>query len=91
MQAMNASVRNAVFFPAFFLTPVVMWAAAALAHRGGGRTAAALSLAAGTVYLCGGLLLTMLVNVPMNEDLATVTVPLTASEARAIWDDYSGR
>ena len=24
MQAMNASVRNAVFFPAFFLTPVVL-------------------------------------------------------------------
>jgi hypothetical protein len=48
-----------------------MWAAAALAHRGGGRTAAALFLASGTVYLCGGLLLTMLVNVPMNADRPT--------------------
>ena len=32
MQAMNASVRNAVFFPAFFLTPVVLvFTAAAMA------------------------------------------------------------
>ncbi|TIP78494.1 MAG: hypothetical protein E5X60_39655, partial [Mesorhizobium sp.] len=29
MQAMNASVRNAVFFPAFFLTPVVLGLTAA--------------------------------------------------------------
>ena len=33
MQAMNGSVRNAVFFPAFFLTPVVLGLAAALAWR----------------------------------------------------------
>ncbi|MEX0278502.1 MAG: hypothetical protein AB3N19_13365, partial [Ruegeria sp.] len=31
MQAMNASVRNAVFFPAFFLTPVILGATAFIA------------------------------------------------------------
>lgn len=33
MKGMNASVRNAVFFPAFFLTPLVMAAAALAAMR----------------------------------------------------------
>jgi uncharacterized membrane protein len=31
MQAMNASVRNAVFFPAFFLTPILLGLTAAIA------------------------------------------------------------
>ena len=35
MQAMNASVRNAVFFPAFFLTPVALGATALLARSEG--------------------------------------------------------
>ena len=33
MQAMNASVRNAVFFPAFFLTPIVLALTAAALAR----------------------------------------------------------
>ncbi len=33
MQAMNGSVRNAVFAPAFFGTPFVLWIAALLAWR----------------------------------------------------------
>ena len=91
MQAMNDSVRNAVFFPAFFLTPVVLGAAAYLARRERRRASAGLLLAAALVYLCGGLILTMAVNVPMNETLAAVSVPSDLDEARAIWADYSGR
>jgi uncharacterized membrane protein len=34
MQAMNASVRNAVFFPAFFLTPVALCVAARVSRTG---------------------------------------------------------
>lgn len=91
MQEMNASVRNGVFFPAFFLTPVAMAAAALLArHAGASRAALAFGVAA-VIYLLGGLLLTLLVNVPMNEDLALVRVPSSVSEARAVWEDYSGR
>ncbi|QFG27390.1 DUF1772 domain-containing protein [Actinomadura sp. WMMB 499] len=91
MQSMNASVRNAVFFPAFFLTPAVMALAAVLALRARRRAPAVLLAVAAAVYLGGGLLLTMLVNVPMNEDLAAVAVPASAEEARRVWADYSGR
>lgn len=35
MQAMNASVRNAVFFPAFFLAPVVLFATALVVTQTG--------------------------------------------------------
>ncbi|MDE0805398.1 MAG: DUF1772 domain-containing protein [Acidimicrobiales bacterium] len=91
MQAMNASVRNAVFFPAFFLTPLVLAAAAALLHRSGRSVAARWFGAAAVVYTLGGLVLTMAVNVPMNEDLAEVVVPSSESAADVIWGDYSGR
>ena len=40
MQAMNASVRNAVFAPSFFGTPVVLLLTAALAWRDNRRPAA---------------------------------------------------
>ncbi|MDP3969748.1 anthrone oxygenase family protein [uncultured Nocardioides sp.] len=91
MQAMNASVRNAVFFPAFFLTPVVLGLAAALAWRERRRVSSRLLLAAAAVYLLGGLILTMTVNVPMNEALGDVAVPSDLDEARMVWRDYSGR
>lgn len=91
MQAMNASVRNAVFFPAFFLTPVVL-GLTALAARAAGRPSAARWFGAGAVvYLLGGAVFTMVLNVPMNEDLAEVIVPASVAEAEVIWSDYSGR
>ncbi len=91
MQAMNASVRNAVFFPAFFLTPVVLTVAAVLAWRERRRLSGGLLLAAALVYLVGGLILTMAVNVPMNETLADVVVPTDVASAQEVWSDYSGR
>ena len=89
MQAMNASVRNGVFAPAFFGTPVALALSAALLliqrHR---LSAAAFGLAA-TIYFCFGLLLTMRVNVPMNEALAIIVAPDDIEAAREIWRDYS--
>ena len=91
MQAMNASVRNAVFFPAFFLTPVVLALTSGLLFRAHQRSAAAcFGLAAG-VYLVGGFGVTVLFNVPMNEALAAVIVPEATETAHRIWQDYSGR
>lgn len=87
MQAMNASVRNAVFAPAFFGTPLVMFAAALVAR---GRAGTFFALGAG-VYLAGGLILTLAVNVPMNEALALVDVPDDIDAAHAIWEAYSPR
>ncbi|MBA1140223.1 DUF1772 domain-containing protein [Mesorhizobium sp. CCANP35] len=91
MQAMNASVRNAVFFPAFFLTPVVLGLTAAAARYGGHKVPAFWFAAAGAVYLGFGLILTLSVNVPMNEALAATAVPDDITTARQVWQDYSGR
>jgi uncharacterized membrane protein len=91
MRAMNDSVRNAVFFPAFFLTPVAMAVAAVLAWRERATSAAMMLGAAALIYLIGGLGLTAMVNVPMNEALAAAAIPADAAGARQLWSDYSGR
>ncbi len=88
MQAMNASVRNIVFFPAFFLTPVAMAATSALLFRAQRGPAMAFGLAA-IVYLIGGLALTMSINVPMNEALARITLTDNPATAATIWRNYS--
>lgn len=89
MQAMNASVRNAVFAPAFFGTPFVLLATAMLAWLCRMKTASLIFASAGLIYLSGGMILTMTVNVPMNEALAAVAIPQDAVEARRIWETYS--
>ncbi|WP_346914256.1 anthrone oxygenase family protein [uncultured Roseibium sp.] len=88
MQAMNASVRNFVFAPAFFGTPVALALTAFLLMREDNRRSAMAFGLAGGVYFALGLLLTMRINVPMNEALAMVSVPDDAASARAIWQDY---
>lgn len=89
MQGMNASVRNAVFAPAFFGTPIVLFVTAIIARAAGALRPALLFALAGVVYLAGGLILTMMINVPMNEALAAVVTPLSAEDARQVWSDYS--
>lgn len=89
MQAMNASVRNIVFFPAFFLTPVALIASTALLWRLKLKGSAAWFTAAAFTYFCFGLMLTMTINVPMNEALALTQAPDDLAAAREIWDDYS--
>jgi len=91
MQAMNASVRNAVFFPVFFLTAPALGLAAVLAARAGRRAAAALLLGAAAIVALGCFALTVTVNVPMNEALATLVVPDDRGAAAAIWAGYSPR
>ena len=90
MQAMNASVRNAAFAPVFFGTPFVLLLTAGAAWALD-RRAAWLFGVAGVVYLVGGLILTAAVNVPMNEALAALDVPVELPQAAAIWADYSPR
>lgn len=68
MNAINASISNALFAAFFFGTPV---AAAALAARIAGRRGAAAPLLIATlVYGIGCLAVTALVHIPMNEALA---------------------
>ena len=91
MLAMNASVRNAVFAPAFFGTAPALWLAAALASRSGARRAAGWLTAAGLVYLLGGNVVTFAVNVPMNEALAAIDAPADPEAASEVWRNYSDR
>ncbi|MGR1580044.1 anthrone oxygenase family protein [Thalassobius sp. S69A] len=89
MQAMNASVRNPVFFPAFFLTPVILALTGGLALRLGRRRAGVLFLMGGGLYFGGALLVTVMVNVPMNEALALVELPADELAAAEVWQAYS--
>lgn len=89
MQAMNTSVRNAVFAPAFFGTPVVLVLTTLVLFVASARTAALWCLGATLSVAFPVVLLTMLVNVPMNEALGALAVPDDIEVARQIWQDYS--
>lgn len=89
MQAMNASVRNAVFAPAFFGTAPVALITAVLLWSGGQKVPALCFAIATVIIFFGAFVLTIAVNVPMNETLAQIDVPQDIDAARAIWADYS--
>lgn len=89
MQAMNASVRNAVFAPVFFGTPVVLFLTALVLWRSGQSSAWPWMAGAALLVIALSFVLTMAVNVPMNEALAVLEVPSDVAEARTIWQDYS--
>lgn len=90
MQSINIVVRNAIFFPAFFGTPVAALVAAGLWWKAGAGQVALLLALAAIVYLAGAFLLTILANVPMNEALAIATIPTDPEQARTLWQSYSG-
>lgn len=87
MQAMNGSVRNLVFAPAFFGTGPFLLLTALLAWLSHSRGASACFAIAGIAYILGAMYLTMTINVPMNEALAQVD-PASA-DASQIWSAYS--
>ena len=89
MQAMNASVRNPVFAPAFFGTPAVLAAAALVAWTGGERRAASLFGAAALVYVLGAMVPTAAANLPLNRALAEIALPLDPARAGEVWRSYS--
>jgi uncharacterized membrane protein len=85
MQAINATVRNAEFALSFF--GALLLGAVALALRAGRwRSATTWLLAAGVGLYLAAFLVTMLVNVPMNEELAQVA--LSGSDLAAVRADY---
>lgn len=89
MQAINAAVRNPVFFVTFFLTPVVAVGAAVPAFFGGDKRLGFLMAAAAAIYVLAAVLPTATVNVPMNEALAAIDP--ARDDVTAIWTDYSAR
>ncbi len=91
MQAMNASVRNAVFAPAFFGTPLVLLVTAGVMATSNYRLSAVFFALSSVVYFCFGMVLTIGVNVPMNQALSLIVVPNDIVKAGAIWGDYSAK
>ncbi len=89
MQAMNASVRNPVFFPAFFLTPLLLAATAGIALTQMHKRSAALFGLAALLYGVGAILVTAKFNLPLNAALADSAVPPDAQAAGQIWQNYS--
>lgn len=72
MQAINETVRNGVFAFSFFGAVLSLIFALALhSARPRSRRFVLLALAA-VLYIGGGFMVTFLVNVPMNEELARV-------------------
>jgi uncharacterized membrane protein len=97
MQAINATVRNGVFAVSFFGAVLTLLAALAL-HVPRPRSVRFVLVAlACLLYVGGGFMLTLLVNVPMNEELASVAAnaaPETLARARAgyegPWNFWNG-
>ena len=74
MQAINATVRNGLFAFSFFGAVLSLLLALAVhAPRPRSRRFLLVALAA-VLYIGGGFMLTFLINVPMNEELARVSV-----------------
>jgi uncharacterized membrane protein len=69
MQAINATVRNLEFALGFF-GALVLGAAALVLHAGRWRSVTTWLLAAGVGLYLAAFLVTMAVNVPLNEELA---------------------
>lgn len=89
MQGMNASVRNTIFGLIFFGTAPALLLTAGIAASLKLKKHAAIFTCSGLVYLFGGAVLTFMINVPMNEQLALVKLPLSSEEAKTIWQNYS--
>ena len=86
MNGMNASVRNPVFFTAFFVTPFVAAAAALACLAARGKASALLLVAAAVVHAGGVILFTAVFNVPLNEALAAL--PSDSAQAADLWQRY---
>ncbi len=89
MQSINVSVRNAVFATAFFGTPMALVATACIARAVQRQGAALAFTLAAVVYAGGAFFPTVLVNVPMNEALASATPTGVRGIAESVWRDYS--
>ena len=89
MQAINATVRNGVFAFSFFGAVLTLLFALVL-HSPQPRSRRFIILAlAAALYIGGGFMVTFLVNVPMNEELARVggTGSATLSQVRAEYEE----
>ena len=97
MQEINERIQNPLFF-ASFIGAVLFLLAALVVHLPGLRSGRFLLISlACLLYIGGGFLLTAFINVPMNDQLATVdpeAPPRVLAKAREVyegpWDFWNG-
>ncbi len=89
MQSINVVVLNPSFLGAFMGTAVLSLVAGGLALTGWAHPSAPYFLGGAIFYLAGTFLVTMLGNVPLNNQLGTVSA--TDPGARDLWEHYLDR
>ena len=89
MQSINVVVINPSFLGAFFGTAVLSLVAGGLALANWGSPSASFFLGGALFYLVGTILVTMLGNVPLNDQLAAVAA--TDPAAPDVWEHYLDR
>ena len=89
MQSINVVVINPTFMGAFFGTAVLSRVAIWLALAGWDSPSASYFLGGALFYLVGTMLVTIVGNVPLNDQLAAVSAADPA--ARDVWEHYLGR
>ena len=86
MNSINITVINPWFMTVFLGTPVVCAILFVMALFKWSEPGAALILAASLIYIVGSFVVTMVFNVPLNDQLAQVTS--AAGEGGALWSRY---
>ncbi len=86
MQAINRTILNPVFGIVFAGTPVACTIAIVAAVVRWDMPGAGLLLTGGVCYVIGGLLVTLMFNVPRNNTLAAADP--AAPESAGVWADY---
>ena len=86
MQSINVVVINPSFLGMFFGTAVLSLVAGGLALAGWGHPSASFFLGGALLYLVGTILVTLLGNVPLNNQLAAMSA--TDPAARDVWEHY---
>ena len=89
MQSINVVVINPSFLGAFMGTAVLSLAATGLALTRWGHPSASFFLGGAIFYLVGTFLITILGNVPLNDQLAAVSV--SDPVAVEVWEHYLAR
>lgn len=89
MQGINAEVRNPIFAVGFFGSVLLLLAATIVMLIQGNTMSAIWFAAAAATYIAGGFVLTMAINVPMNEALSVVDVAALTDPALT-WAEYEG-
>jgi uncharacterized membrane protein len=86
MNSINITVINPWFFAVFFGTPIVCAILFIMALLKWSEPGAALILAASLIYVVGSMVVTMVFNVPLNNELAPITS--ASGEGGALWTRY---